>query len=122
MKKFGIVSRLLFLGIIIGFFSSCATCQASYRKNLTKSPKLEEANISYKKAIQWAEKGDCTTYPFEAKECYRKAESYLSDAIFKLGQLGHDNQIDDSEELYYCEELKIKIHANINATEKALLP
>ena len=122
MRKLKMAFKFLLLGIIVSSLSSCATCKTSYHKDLTKNPKLEEANISYKKAIRWADKGDCTISPFEAKESYRKAESYLSDAIFKLKQFGRDNKIDVNEEIYYCEELKSKIHVNIGAAEKTLLP
>lgn len=110
------------MGMLVVSLSSCATCKTSYRKELSNKPELEEANISYKKAIGWAEKGDCTNSPSQAIEVYRKAESYLSDAMYKLKHLGRDESIDVSEELYYCEDLKSRIRVNIGAAEKALLP
>jgi len=122
MGKSKMLFKFLSLGIIVALFSSCATCATSYRKNLTEKPQLSEANNSYKKAIHWAAKGDCEIRPFQAREYYRKAESYLSDAIFKLEQLGHDNKIDVSEELYYCKNLKGEIHEDIVKAEKAMLP
>ncbi|MDD4955366.1 MAG: hypothetical protein PHP17_04955 [Candidatus Omnitrophica bacterium] len=122
MSKYKKLFNLSILAVIVIIFSGCATCQPQYHKSLSDNPRLAEANISYKKAIRWAAKGDCEIHPFNAKEDYRNASSYLSDTIFKLKQLGHDNNIDVSEEIYYCESLKNKIHEDTAKAEKALLP
>lgn len=123
MKRFTGVFDFLAIGIAIVLIGGCATCpRTPYRKELTNNPKLEEAQISYKKTAYWIDKGDCSIYPFQAKENYAKAESYLSDTIFKLKRLGSDNNIDVSEEVEYCERLKSKLDVNIGYADKEMLP
>ncbi len=51
---------------------------------------------------------------------HRTAGSYLSDTIFKLKKLGHDNAIDVSEDVYYCEKMKRETDVKIGAAEKAM--
>jgi hypothetical protein len=46
------------------------------------------------------------------------AESYLSDAIFKLKKLGHDNNINVSEDIYHCEKIKRETDVKIGAADR----
>jgi hypothetical protein len=110
---------ILVLGIIVISFSGCATCKTPYRRELSKNPNLAEANTSYRKAIDWLDKAECSSTPFQAKEFYTTAESYVSDAIFKLKKLGHDNDINVSEDLYYCEKIKKETDVKIGAADRA---
>lgn len=110
---------ILVLGIVVISLSSCATCGTSYRREISNNPNLAEANTSYKKAIDWLDKAECAAYPSEAKESYRTAESYLSDAIYKLNELGHNNNIDVSEDVYYCERIKTETDVKIGAADRA---
>jgi len=110
---------ILVFGIVVISLSGCATCQTSYRKELSSNPKLAEANVSYKKAIDWLNKAECSLTPSEAQRSYRTAESYVSDAIFKLEKLGHDNNIDVSEDVYYCERIKTETDVKIGAADRA---
>jgi hypothetical protein len=97
----------------------CSTCGTSYRRELTNNPELAEANTSYKKAIRWLDKAECSLAPEQAEKSYITAESYLSDAIFKLEKLGHDRDIDVSEDLYYCEKIKTETDVKIGAADRA---
>ncbi len=119
MKKHTRSFSILVLGIAVILLSSCTTCQTSYRRELSNNPSLREANESYKKAIDWLDKAECAAYPSEAKESYRTAESYVSDAIFKLEKLGHDNNIDVSEDIYYCEKIKRETDVKIGQADRA---
>ena len=110
---------VLVLGVVVISLSGCATCKTSYRRELTDNSKLAEANTSYKKAIDWLDKAECSTTPAEAESSYRTAESYVSDAIFKLKEQGHDNNIDVSEELYYCEKIKRETDVKIGQADRA---
>ena len=118
MKKYTRGFSILVLGIVVISLSSCATCGTPYRKELSDNHKLEEANDSYKKAINWLNKAECSSAPAEAEKSYITAESYISDAMFKLKNLGHDNDIDVSKELYYCEKIKTETDVKIGATYK----
>ena len=102
MNKYFRGFSILVLGIVVILLSSCATCKTPYRRELSQNPNLAEANVSYKKAIYWLDKAECSSIPAEAERFYTTAESYISDAIFKLKKLGHDNDINISEDLYYC--------------------
>ncbi len=122
MKKYIRGFSILALGIIVISLGGCATCRTPYRRELSNNPSLTEANVSYKKAIKWLDKAECSSTPFEAERSYRTAESYVSDAIFKLKKLGHDNNIDVSEDLYYCEKIKGETDVKIGEADKAIQP
>lgn len=107
------------LGIVVIALSGCATYATSYRRELSNNPKLTEANVSYKKAIDWLDKAECSSIPSQAKEFYATAESYLSDAIFKLKEQGYNNNINVSEDLYYCEKIKRETDVKIGAADRA---
>lgn len=108
----------LVLGIAVIALSGCTTCGTPYRKTLTDDHRLSEANTSYKKAINWLNKGECAATPFQAKESYTTAGSYLSDTIFKLKEQGHENNIDVTDELYYCEKMKRETDVKIGAADR----
>ncbi len=108
----------LVLGVAVIALSSCATCGTSYRRELSSNSKLAEANVSYKKAIKWLDRAECSITPAEAASFFRTAESYLSDAIYKLEQQGHDHDIDVSEDIYYCEKIKTETDVKIGAAER----
>lgn len=120
MKKYIQVFSIFILGVVVIGLSSCATCGTSYRRELSSNPKLAEANTSYKKAIHWLDKAECSVAPAKAQRSYRTAESYLSDVIFKLKELGHDNNIDVSEDVYYCEKIKTETDVKIGAAGRAM--
>ncbi len=111
-------SILVFVIVVIAL-SGCATCSTPYRKELTNNPKLADANESYKKAIDWLNKAECSSVSAEAERSYRTAESYVSDAIYKLNELGHNNNIDVSEDVYYCERIKTETDVKIGAADRA---
>ena len=54
----------------------------------------------------------------QAKEFYITAESYVSDAVFKLKKLGNDNDIDVSEGVYYYEKIKRETDVKIGAADR----
>jgi hypothetical protein len=110
---------ILVLGIIVISLSSCATCQTSYRRELSQNPQFAEANGSYKKAIEWLDKAECSSTSVEAAESYTTAEPYLSDAIFKLKNVGNDKGIDVSEDVFYCEKIKRETDVKIGAANRA---
>ncbi len=110
---------ILILGIAVISLSSCATCGTPYRKELSDNPKLSEANTSYKKAIKWLNKAECESIPSEAQRSYRTAESYVSDAIFKLNEAGHSNNIDVSDDVYYCEKIRTETDVKIGQADRA---
>ncbi|MFA5275500.1 MAG: hypothetical protein WC417_01215 [Candidatus Omnitrophota bacterium] len=120
MKKCIKGFSILVLGIAVIALSSCATCKTPYRRELSNNPDLAEANTSYKKAINLLDKAECSSIPAEAERFYNSAESYVSDAIFKLNKLGHDNNIDVSEDVYYCEKIKRETDVKIGAANKAM--
>ena len=111
---------ILVLGIVAILFSGCVTCKTPYRRELSNDSNLSEANESYKKAINWLDKAECSSIPAEAERFYTTAESYVSDAIFKLKKLGHDNNIDVSEGAYYCEKIKRETNVKIGTADKAM--
>jgi len=119
MKKYIQGFSILVFVIVVISLSGCATCKTSYRRELSKNPDLAEANTSYKKAIDWLDKAECSSVPFEAERSYRTAESYLSDTIYKLNELGHNNNIDVSEDVYYCERIKTETDVKIGAADRA---
>ena len=119
MKKYIRGFSILVLGIAVISLGGCATCGTPYRRELSDNHKLEEANDSYKKAIHWLNKAECSSAPAEAQRSYRTAESYVSDAIFKLKEQGHNNNIDVSEEVYYCEKIKTETDVKIGAADRA---
>jgi len=110
---------ILVLGVALISLSSCVTCKTPYRRELSSNSDLREANASYKKAISWLDKAECSSPPFEAEKSYRTAESYVSDAIFKLKEQGHNNNIDVSEDVYYCEKIKRETDVKIGQAERA---
>jgi len=110
---------ILVLGIAVIALSGCATCKTQYRRELSNNPKLAEANESYKKAIDWLDKAECSSAPTEAQRSYRTAESYVSDAIFKLKEAGNNNNIDVSEDVYYCEKIKRETDVKIGQADRA---
>ena len=110
-------SILVFVIAVISV-SGCATCGTAYRRELSDNSALAEANVSYKKAIDWLDKAECASTPDEAQRSYRTAESYLSDAIFKLKEEGYNNNIDVSEDVYYCEKIKRETDVKIGAADR----
>jgi hypothetical protein len=119
MKKYIRGFSILLLGIVVISLSGCATCKTPYRRELSNNPNLREANTSYRKAIDWLDKAECSSIPAEAEKFYTTAESYVSDAIFKLKNLGRDNNIDVSEDVYYCEKIKTETDVKIGAADRA---
>jgi len=111
MKKHG-QSFVILLIVMFAAVSLCAcsTYKIAYRSELTEDPNLQEANDSYKKALRWIEDGDTVQSADRAKKSYATAESYIADTVFKLKTLGHDNEIDVSEEIYYCEKVHRETH------------
>lgn len=107
------------LGIAVLSLLGCATCGTSYRRELTNNSHLAEANTSYKKAIKWLDRAECSITPAEAESFYVTAESYVSDAIYKLEKLGHDHNIDVSEDIYYCEMIKTETDVKIGKADRA---
>ena len=118
MMKYARGFSILVLGIVVILLSGCATCKTPYRRELSNNPNLREANTSYRKAINWLDKAECSSAP-EAERSYRTAESYVSDAIFKLKEEGHNNNIDVSEDVYYCEKIKRETDVKIGAADRA---
>jgi hypothetical protein len=110
---------ILVLGIIVISLSSCATGKTSYRRELSNNPSLREANASYKKAINLLDKAESASTSTEAEKSYRSAESYLSDAVYKLQEAGDNKNIDVSEEVYYCEKIKRETDVKIGAAGRA---
>jgi len=119
MNKYIRGFSILVLGIAVISLSGCATCKTPYRRELSNNPNLREANTSYRKAIDWLDKAECSSTSFQAKEFYTTAESYLSDAIFKLKEQGHNNNIDVSEDIYYCERIRTETDVKIGAADRA---
>ena len=119
MKEYIRGFKFLALGVVVILFSGCASCGTPYRRELSNNPDLKEANTSYKKAINWLDKAECSTIPAEAGKSYITAESYVSDAIFKLNEEGHNNNIDVSEDLYYCEKIKKETDVKIGQADRA---
>jgi exopolysaccharide biosynthesis protein len=112
---------ILVLGIAVISLSSCATCKTPYRRELTNNPNLSEAETSYRKAIHLLDKAECALAPEEAQNSFTNAESYLSDAIFKLKELGHDKNIDVTEDVYYCEKIKSETDVKIGAANREMI-
>ena len=110
---------VLILGIVIISLSGCSTCGTPYRRELSSNPNLTEANASYKKAIDWLDKAECSSVPAEAQRSYRTAESYVSDAVFKLKETGNSKNIDVSEDVYYCEKIKRETDVKIGQADRA---
>jgi hypothetical protein len=109
---------ILVLGIAVISLSGCTTCRTPYRRELSSNPNLREANVSYKKAIDWLDKAECSSAPFEAERSYRTAESYVSDAVFKLKDSGNNKNIDVSEDVYYCEKIKRETDVKIGQVNR----
>jgi hypothetical protein len=110
---------VLVLGIFVTSLSSCATCGTSYRRELSKNPNFAEANVSYKKAIRWLDKAECSFAPKVAVGFYRTGESYLSDTIYKLKEQENNNHINVSEDVNYCEQIKSETDVKIGQAENA---
>lgn len=119
MNKYVRGFSILVLGIVVISLSSCATCRAPYRREISQNRNLREANASYIKAIDLLDKAECASTSSQEKEFYTTAESYLSDAIFKLKEQGHNNNIDVSEDVYYCEKIKRETDVKIGAADRA---
>jgi len=115
MKKCIRGFSIIVLGVVVSSLIGCATCKTPYRRELSSNPNLREANVSYKKAIVWLDKAECSSVPSEAERSYRTAESYVSDAIFKLKEAGNNNTINVSEDVYYCEKIKRETDVKIGA-------
>jgi len=109
---------ILVLGVVVIALSACTTCGTPYRRELSSNPNFREANASYKKAITWLNKAECASSPSEAQRSYRTAESYVSDAVFKLKEEGQKNNIDVSEDVYYCEKIKRETDVKIGAADR----
>jgi len=118
MNKYIRGFSILVLGVIVILLFGCATCKTPYRRELSNNPNLAEANESYKKAIDWLDKAECSSIAAEAERSYITAESYVSDAIFKLKKQGHDNDINVSEDVYYCERIKRETDVKIGAADR----
>ena len=110
---------VLVLGILVISLSSCATCGTSYRRELSHNPNLAEANVSYKKALRWLDKAECSFSPKTAAGFYRTGESCLSDTIFKLKEQENNNHINVSEDVYYCEKIKRETDVKIGTADNA---
>ena len=110
---------ILVLGVVVFLFSGCVTCKTPYRRELSNDSNLSEANESYKKAINWLDKAECSSIPAEAERFYTTAESYVSDAIFKLKEAGNNKNIDVSKDVYYCEKIKRETDVQIGQAERA---
>jgi len=110
---------VLVLGIFVISLSSCATCGTAYRRDLSHNPNLAEANVSYKKAIRWLDKAECSFSPTTAEGFYATGESYISDTIYKLKEQGNNNHIDVSDDVNYCEKIKSETDVKIGAADRA---
>jgi hypothetical protein len=119
MSKFIQGLSILVLGIVVISLSGCATCKSSYRRELSNNSNLAEANASYRKAIGWLDKAECSYSPTENERFYTTAESYLSDAIFKLKKLSNDKDINVTEDVDYCEKIKSETDVKIGAANRA---
>lgn len=119
MKKYIRGFSILILGITVILLNGCTTCGTSYRRELSSNPNLREANASYKKAIDWLDKAECSRAPSEAERSYTTAESYVSDAIFKLKEAGNNKKVDVSEDVYYCEKIKRETDVKIGQADRA---
>ena len=119
MKKYIRGFSILVLGIAVISLSSCTTCGTPYRRELSNNPNLREANASYKKAIDWLGKAECSSIPAEAERSYTTAESYVSDAIFKLKEVGNNKNMDVSEDVYYCKKIKRETDVKIGQANRA---
>ena len=113
------VFSVLVLGIFVISLSSCATCGTSYRRELSHDPNLAEANVSYKKAIGWLDKAECSSVPKIAEGYYTTGESYISDTIYKLKEQESNNHINVSEDVNYCEKIKRETDVKISAANTA---
>ena len=120
MKEYIRGFKFLALGVVVILFSGCASCGTPYRRELSNNPDLKEANTSYKKAINWLDKGECSSVPAQAKESYSTAESYVSDAIFKLKEAGQNKNIDVSKDVTYCEKIKSETDVKIGEADRAM--
>ena len=110
---------VLVLGIFVISLSSCATCKTPYRRELSQNPNLAEANVSYKKAIGWLDKAECSSVPKIAEGYYTTGESYISDTIYKLKEQENNNHIDVSDDVNYCEKIKSETDVKIGAADRA---
>jgi len=118
MKKYIRGFSILVLGIVVILLSGCATCKTPYRRELSNNSNLREANESYKKAIDWLDKAECSSTPAETERSYRTAESYVSDVIFKLKEVGNNKNIDVAEDVYYCEKIKRETDVKIGQADR----
>ncbi len=118
VKKYIRVFSILVLGVVAISLSGCSTCGTAYRKELSNNPSFREANESYKKAIDWLNKAECASVPSEAERSYRTAESYVSDAVFKLKEQGNNKNIDVSKDVYYCEKIKTETDVKIGQADR----
>jgi hypothetical protein len=118
MKRY--IQRSSVVVLVIGaiLLNGCVTCKTPYRRELSNNPNLREANASYKKAIGWLDKAECASIPYQAKESYATAESYVSDAIFKLEKSGQENNINVSKDVDYCEKIKRETAVKIGAADR----
>jgi len=119
VKKYIRIFSILILGVAVISLSGCSTCKTAYRKELSNNPNFREANESYRKAIDWLNKAECASLPSEAERSYRTAESYVSDAVFKLKETGNSKNIDVSEDVYYCEKIKRETDVKIGQADRA---
>jgi len=115
LREFGV----LVFGIAAISLCGCATCKTSYRRELSDDHRLEKASLSYRKAIKWLDKAECSLAPAEAEKFYTTAESYISDAIYKLEEIGHDKNVDVSDDVYYCEKIKRETDVKIGKSERS---
>ena len=119
MKKYIPGFSVLVLGIAVISLSGCVTCKTPYRTELSSNPNLREANDSFRQAINWLNKGECSLTPSEAQKSYITGESYVSDTIYKLKKEGDQNNINVSDDVYYCEKIKRETDVKIGAAGRA---
>ena len=113
MKKYiRICSVILSVMLVIAFISTveCFALRETYQQKISDDPKLEEANALYKKAITRIEDGDGVGESQRAAQLYDTAESYLTNTIAKLKELGKKNNIDVSKEVEFCVTLQKQTH------------
>ena len=113
-KNIGICSMVLLVMFVASSIgpADCFAWKQRYQQELTDNPKLDEANVLYKRAIRWIEDGDGVHESQRAATFYANAESYLTKTILKLKELGQVYTIDVSREVDFCEKLLRETHAH----------
>ncbi len=91
--------------------ADCFAWRQKYQRDLTDNSKLNEANKLYKKAIKWIKDGDNVHESQRASQFYATGESYLTQTIFKLKELGSKYAIDVTKDVEFCEKLQRDTHS-----------